>query len=113
MPIPANLQFDFECEVAQVLPDGIDLIIGRPTLHSTGLLKSVVLAESQTPDSFAQTLREATLEEEAEFWEVPELGEFTMPKIYGTPEQKHQLSDLINRYSHLFVFFFLESIFID
>ena len=91
VPIPANLQFDFECEVAQVLPDGIDLIIGRPTLHSTGLLRSVVLAESQTPDSFAQTLREATLEEEAEFWEVPELGEFTMPKIYGTPEQKHQL----------------------
>ncbi len=30
VPMPANLQFDLECEVAQTLPDGIDLIIGRP-----------------------------------------------------------------------------------
>jgi hypothetical protein len=28
----------------------------------------------------------------------PELGEFTMPKVYGTDEQKQQLTDLINRY---------------
>jgi hypothetical protein len=105
--MPANLQFNFECEVAQTLPDGIDLIIGRPTvtaaavaLFSTGLLRAVVLAESQTPEAFAQTLREATLAEEAEFWEIPELGEFTMPKVYGTHEQKQQLTDLINRYKH-------------
>ena len=102
VPMPANLQFNFECEVAQTLPDGIDLIIGRPTLFSTGLLRAVVLAETQTPEAFAQTLREATLVEEADFWEIPELGEFTMPKVYGTLEQKQQLTDLINRYQHLF-----------
>jgi hypothetical protein len=33
--------------------------------------------------AFAQTLREATLAEDAEFWEIPELGEFTMPKVWN------------------------------
>jgi len=101
-PIPANMQFDLECEVAETMSDGIDLIIGRPTLFSTGLLKAVVLAQSETPESFAQSLREATLEEEEDFWEIPELGEFAMPKVYGTDEQKQQLTALITRYAHLF-----------
>ena len=102
VPIPASMQFDFECEVSETLADGIDLIIGRSTLFSTGLLRAVVLAESQTPEAFAQTLKEATLEEEEEFWTIPELGEFTMPKIYGTTEQKEQLTALVTKYAHLF-----------
>ncbi len=61
-----------------------------------------MLAESQSPEAFAQTLREATLAQEADFWEIPKLGESTMPKVYGTDEQKQQLTDLINRYKHLF-----------
>ena len=102
VPIPASMQFDFECEVSETLADGIDLIIGRSTLFSTGLLRAVVLAESQTPEAFAQTLKEATLEEEEEFWTIPELGEFTMPKVYGTTEQKEQLTALVTKYAHLF-----------
>jgi hypothetical protein len=47
-----------------------------------------VLAESQSPEAFAQTLREATLAQEADFWEIPKLGESTMPKVYGTDDQK-------------------------
>ncbi len=68
VPMPANRQFNFE--VSQTLPDGIDLIIGRPKLFSTGLLRAVVLSESQTPAAFAQNLREETLVEDADFWEI-------------------------------------------
>jgi transposase InsO family protein len=101
--LPRRLEIDVEATIMGTV-SGCDMLIGLPTLLSTGLLQAVL----RKLDSDEQLNTDSQLEEdELADWEQP--GRHDMPddivlpaKVEGSKEEQAQLWALIHEYKHLF-----------